>query len=168
MSIWVLNIWCHHFHFLFFTSVRTLTIFLLNYSDNFLIPLYLTFLPSNLWFFSAPFPEMSSKISSDSLSSQQHGLQDKVSIIFLWSDPPPSLASDPASPAPHSLPHTVQYALQFPIVCICQIFHTIPQPFASLCPQVFYFQPTRYLLYKILFSLSRGGIGTSSSTFIIP
>lgn len=174
MSIWVLNIWCHHFHFLFycfFTLLRTLLSFSWTTLIIFLLPFTSLFFPASSDFslLCTISSDVFKNYSSDSLSSQQHGLQDKVSIVFLWSNPSPSLVSDSASPAPHSLPHTVQYALQFLIVCICRIFHTIPQPSASLCPQVFYFQPTHNLLYKILFSLPRGGIGTSScSTFIIP
>lgn len=104
MSIWVLNIWCHHFHFLFFTSVRTLTIFLLNYSDNFLIPLYLTFFPAT---------------SDFSLHHFQRCLQKLVLILWV----PNNMASKTKSPSysydltlllplPVTLPH------QLPIPCL--------------------------------------------------
>lgn len=112
MSIWVLNIWCHHFQFLFFylflffTSVRTLLSSFWNTPINFfLFPFTWLFFPATsdfslhhfqrclqklqFWFFEFP-KNMASKTKSSSSSYD-------LTFLFPW---------------PVTLPH------QFPIPCL--------------------------------------------------
>lgn len=126
------------------------------------------FLPSNLQFFSAPFLEMSSNIT----------------VLILWV--PNNMASKTKSSSKSQdltflLPLPVSLPCQLPIPCLtlcimlCNFqlsaFARSSTQFlnsVSLCPQVSYFQPICFLLYKILFSLSRVELAPSLLPSLFP